>query len=137
MNIDEEQQIYEESRVIAIVGLSPNEDRPSHRVGGYLKNNGYVIIPVNPAAEKILEEKCYPDLASIAEAVDVVDIFRKSEDVLPIVQEAVRIGAKTVWMQEGVINEEAAEYARQAGLKVVMNRCMLKEHQRIYNSGWE
>ncbi|MBN2238473.1 MAG: CoA-binding protein [Dehalococcoidales bacterium] len=137
MNIDEEQKIFEESQVIAIIGLSPNENRPSNRVGKYLKGNRYTVIPVNPEADVILDEKSYPDLSSIPVKVDVVDIFRKSEEVLPVVEEAVKIGAKTVWMQEGVINDEAAELARNAGLQVVMNRCMLKEHQRIYNSGWD
>ena len=134
MGIDLEEQIFEDSKVIAVVGLSSNPERPSHRVGSYLKGNGYTIIPVNPSIESALDETSYPDLSSIPIAVDVVDIFRKSEDVLPIVEEAVKVGAKTVWMQEGVINEEAAEYARKAGLRVVMDRCMLKEHQRIYNS---
>jgi predicted CoA-binding protein len=134
MGIDLEEQIFEDSKIIAVVGLSPNPERPSHRVASYLKGNGYAIIPVNPLIESTLDEKSYPNLSSIPVAVDVVDIFRKPEHVLPIVEEAVKIGAKTVWMQEGVINEEAAEYARKAGLRVVMNRCMLKEHQRIYNS---
>lgn len=134
MGIDLEEQIFEDSKVIAVVGLSANPERPSHRVASYLKGNGFIIIPVNPSIELCLDEKCYPDLSSIPVAVDVVDVFRKPEDVLPIVEEAVKIGAKTVWLQEGVINEEAAEYARKAGLRVVMNRCMLKEHQRVYNS---
>ncbi|UCD09642.1 MAG: CoA-binding protein [Dehalococcoidales bacterium] len=134
MGIDLEEQIFEDSKVIAVVGLSANPERPSHRVANYLKGNGYTIIPVNPSIESTLDERSYPDLSSIPVAVDVVDIFRKSEDVLPIVEEAVKIGAKTVWLQEGVINEEAAEYARKAGLRVVMDRCMLKEHQRVYNS---
>ncbi len=134
MNIDKEQEIFEDSKVIAVVGLSANPERPSHRVAEYLKGNGYTIIPVNPSIESTLDEKSYPDLSSIPVKVDVVDIFRKPDDVLPIVEEAVKIGARTVWMQEGVVNEEAAEYARNAGLRVVMDRCMLKEHQRIYNS---
>ena len=97
----------------------------------YLKEQGYKIIPVNPQAKEILGEPCYPDLASIAEPVEVVDIFRRAEEVPTIVDEAIRIGAKAVWMQEGVINEEAAAGARQAGLLVVMDKCMLKEHQKI------
>ncbi len=135
MEIDELKEIYEDSRVIAVVGLSPDANRPSNRVAGYLKRNNYTIIPVNPSQELILDEKCYPDLTSIPVKVDVVDIFRKSEEVLPIVEAAIRMGAKMVWMQEGVVNEAAAEVARKAGLKVVMNRCMLKEHQRIFGSG--
>jgi predicted CoA-binding protein len=134
MGIDFEEQIFEDSKVIAVVGLSANPERPSYRVASYLKGNGYTIIPVNPSIESTLDEKSYPDLSSIPVAVDVVDIFRKPEDVLPIVEDAVKIGAKTVWLQEGVVNEEAAEFARNAGLRVVMDRCMLKEHQRVYNS---
>ena len=137
MDIDEIQKIFEDNAVIAVVGLSPNPNRPSNRVGGYLKGNSYTIIPVNPTAETILDEKSYPDLSSIPLGVDVVDIFRKSEDVLPVVEEAIKIGAKVIWMQQGIENEEAAELAKQAGLQVVMNRCMMKEHQRIYNSGWD
>ncbi len=136
MGIDLEEQIFEDSKVIAVVGLSANPERPSHRVASYLKGNGYIIIPVNPSIEVCLDERCYPDLSSIPVAIDVVDVFRKPEDVLPIVEEAVKIGAKTVWLQEGVINEEAAEFARNAGLRVVSNRCMMKEHQRVYNSGY-
>jgi predicted CoA-binding protein len=134
MDIYTEEKIFEDSKVIAVVGLSANPERPSYRVADYLKNNGYTIIPVNPMIENTLGEKSYPDLGSIPVKIDVVDIFRKSEDVLPIVEEAVKIGARTIWMQEGVINEEAAEYAGKAGLTVVMDRCMLKEHQRVYNS---
>jgi predicted CoA-binding protein len=135
-NWDIEKEIFEGSKIIAIVGLSANPERPSNRVGDYMKGNGYKIIPVNPTIESALDEKSYPDLGSVPEKVDVVDIFRKSEEVLPVVQEAVKIGATTVWLQEGVINKEAAEYARKAGLRVVMDKCLMKEHQRIYNSGW-
>lgn len=126
------EDILSDSKTVAVVGLSANPDRPSHRVAEYLKENGYKIIPVNPGEKTILGETCYPDLVSIPEKVDVVDIFRKSEDVLSIVKEAIRIGAKAVWMQEGVINEEAAAEARDAGLKVVMDRCMFKEHSRLH-----
>ena len=126
------EDILKNSRTVAVVGLSPDPDRPSHNVAGYLKENDYKIIPVNPAANEILGEQSYPDLASIPEKVDVVDIFRKSEDVLPIVREAIKIGAGAVWMQEGVINKEAANEARKVGLKVVMNKCMFKEHYRLF-----
>ncbi len=126
-----EEEILKASRVVAMVGLSSNPERPSHIVASYLRENGYRIIPVNPNEKSILGEPSYSDLASIPERVDVVDIFRRSEDVLPIVQEAIRIGAKAVWMQEGVVNAEAAEIARRAGLKVVMDRCMRKEHQKL------
>jgi len=126
-----EEEILNSSRVVAVVGLSAKPDRPSHRVSDYLKAQGYRIIPVNPAESEILGELCYPDLASVPESVDVVDIFRRSEEVLPIVKEAIKIGAKAVWIQEGVINEEAAARAREAGLMVVMDKCMLKEHQKL------
>jgi predicted CoA-binding protein len=126
-----EEEILASSRVVAVVGLSSKPDRPSYRVASYLKEQGYKIIPVNPAEKEILGELCYPDLASVPKSVDVVDIFRRSEEVLPIVEGAIRIGAKAVWMQEGVINEEAAARAREAGLVVVMDKCMRKEHQKL------
>jgi hypothetical protein len=126
-----EEEILNSSRVVAVVGLSAKPDRPSHRVADYLKAQGYRIIPVNPAESEILGELCYPDLASVPESVDAVDIFRRSEEVLPIVKEAIKIGAKAVWIQEGVINEEAAARAREAGLMVVMDKCMLKEHRKL------
>lgn len=115
-------------KTIAVVGLSPKPERPSCRVADYLKSVGYKIIPVNPGQQQILGEKCYPSLTAIPEKVEVVDIFRRSEEVLPVVQEAIRIGAKVVWMQEGIVNEAAAELARANGLKVVMDRCMRKEY---------
>ena len=126
-----EEEILSFSRVVAVVGLSSKTDRPSYEVASYLKQQGYRIIPVNPMEKEILGEICYPDLASIPEPVDVVDIFRRSEEVLPIVEEAIKIGAKAVWMQEGVVNGEAAARAREAGLLVIMDECMLKEHQRL------
>ena len=126
-----EEVILNSSRVIAVVGLSPKPDRPSYRVANYLKENGYKIIPVNPKAREILGGPSYPNLSSIPEPVDVVDVFRRSEEVLAIVGEAIKIGAKAVWMQEGVINKEAAARAKEAGLLVVMDRCMLKEHQKL------
>jgi len=126
-----EEEILSFSRVVAMVGLSPKSDRASYKVASYLKGQGYKVIPVNPAEKEVLGELCYPDLASIPEPVDVVDIFRRSEEVLPIVEEAIRIGAKVVWMQEGVINEEASARAREAGLMVVMDKCMRKEHRRL------
>ncbi len=126
--MDKVRRILQEFRTIAVVGLSPNRERPSYRVASYLKSKGYRIIPVNPNATEILGEKCYPNLSSIPEKVEVVDIFRKSEDVPPIVDEAIRIGAKAIWMQEGIVNEEAARKAEEAGLLVVMDKCMYKEH---------
>ncbi len=126
-----EEQILNSSRIIAMVGLSPNPDRPSYGVANHLKENGYKIIPVNPGVREVLGEPSYPDLSSIPEPVDVVDIFRRSEEVAGIVEEAIKIGAKAVWMQEGVIDEQAAARAREAGLLVVMDRCMLKEHRKL------
>ena len=126
-----EEKILDFSRTIAVVGLSPKPDRPSYKVASYLKEQGYKIIPVDPAEQEIVGEPCYPDLGSIPEPVDVVDVFRRPEEVPPIVEEAIRIGAKAVWMQEGVINEEAANRAREAGLMVVMDKCMRKEHQKL------
>ncbi len=123
-----EEEILKNSRTVAIVGLSANNDRPSNIVARYLKANGYRIIPVNPREKEILGEKCYPDLVAIPEPVDLVDIFRAAEEVSAIVHEAIQIGAKAIWMQEGVINEPAAAQAKEAGLKVVMNKCIRKEH---------
>ncbi len=125
------EEILKNSRTVAIVGLSANPERPSNVVATYLKEKGYKIIPVNPGEKTILGETGYPDLSSIPEKVDVVDIFRKSEDVPPIVKEAIKIGAKAVWMQEGIKNEAAAAEAEKAGLKVVMDHCMRKEHIKM------
>lgn len=132
-----EEDILAKYRHVAIVGLSPDPERPSYRVGKYLENHGYTVIPVNPAAKEILGKTSYPRLDAIPGKVEVVDIFRKSEDVMPLVEEAIRIGAKAVWMQEGVINEAAATRARNAGLLVVMDRCMCKEHVRLAEGGKE
>ena len=117
-------------KTIAVVGCSPKPERPSHGVAQYLQAAGYKIIPVNPGQDMILGEKCHPNLLEIPERVDVVDIFRRSEEVLPIVKEAIKIGAKAVWMQDGVEHEAAKELAEKAGLKVVMNDCMLRQHRR-------
>jgi predicted CoA-binding protein len=127
-----EQDILDSCHVVAVVGISTDEEKPSNHVGSYLKMKGYRIIPVNPLEKVILGEVCYPNLTSIPEKVDVVDIFRRSDSVMPIVDEAIKIAAKAIWMQEGVINEEAAQKAARAGLKVVMNKCMFKEHMRLY-----
>jgi predicted CoA-binding protein len=131
MPLSLEHQVLQESKVVAMVGLSDNPQRPSHRVASYLMNHGYRVIPVNPALKEFLGEPAYPDVAAIPFPVDVVDIFRKAEDVPPIVEQAIARGAKAVWMQEGIVNEEAAARARQAGLKVVMDHCMLREHSRM------
>jgi len=129
MSIEEE--VLKSSRVVAIVGLSSKPGRDSLRVGKYLKSKGFKVIPVNPGEKEVVGETSYPDLTSIPVPVDVVDIFRKPEDVPPIVEEAIKIGAKAVWMQEGIINEAAAQRAREAGLNVVMDHCMRKEYIKL------
>jgi predicted CoA-binding protein len=129
--VREEEEILKICQTVAVVGLSPKPNRPSNMVASYLQENGYKIIPVNPRAGEILGEVCYANLSSIPDPVDVVNIFRRPKEVPPIVEEAIKIVAKAVWMQEGVINEEAAARAREAGLLVVMDRCMLKEHRRL------
>ena len=117
-------EILETCNTVAVVGLSPRPERDSNGVAAYLQEMGYRIIPVNPSASEILGEKCYPDLPSIPNPVDVVDIFRRSQEVPAIVAEAIKIGAKAIWMQKGVVSEEAASMAKNAGLMVVMNECM-------------
>ncbi len=126
------EDILKNSRTVAMVGLSSNKERPSNLVGRYLKEHGYKIIPVNPNEKTVLRHKSYPDLASIPVKVDVVDIFRRPEDVPPIVKDAIEIGAKAVWMQEGIKNAGAAALARKAGLKVVQDKCMRKQHIRLF-----
>ncbi len=128
---NEIKNILENSKTVAVVGLSDKPYRPSQGVALYLQEQGYRIIPVNPHIDKALGEKSYASLKDISESIDVVDIFRKSEAVGPIVDEAIEVGAKAIWMQEGVLNEEAAQKAREAGLNVVMNKCMMKEHEKI------
>ena len=125
-------RVLQHSRVIAVVGLSPNWNRPSFFAAKYLLEHGYTIIPVNPRATQILGRKCYPDLASIPQRVDLVDVFRRPGDVMPIAEEAIRIGAKCLWLQLGVINRDAAEKASVAGLDVVMDRCVKIEHARLF-----
>jgi uncharacterized protein len=131
MNDSELKQLLHNTRTIAIVGLSEKPDRPSHHVAAYLQSAGYRVIPVNPSVLSILGERCYSTLRDIPEPVDMVDVFRRSDAVPPIAHEAIAIGAKSLWLQEGVIHEQAAEEARAAGLQVVMDRCILKEHERL------
>lgn len=116
---------------IAVVGCSPKEGRPSFTVSFYLKSVGYKIIPVRPGYETILGEKCYPNLLEIPEKVEIVNIFRRSEHVFPIAQDAIKIGAKVIWMQDGIEHFLAAQIAQEAGLKVVMNDCLMREHIRL------
>jgi hypothetical protein len=133
MKDEEIKDILRNFKAVAVVGISPKEDRPSYVVASYLKSKGYRIIPVRPDGDEILGGKVYHSLSEIPKeiTVDVVDIFRRSEDVPPVVEEAIQRGAKAIWMQEGVIHKEAGEKAEKAGLKVVMDRCMKKEHQRL------
>ncbi|MGE5662755.1 MAG: CoA-binding protein [Deltaproteobacteria bacterium] len=123
-------RILAEARTVAVVGLSDKPDRPSHVVARYLKERGYTVIPVNPAVAEVLGEKAYPSLSEIPVAVDLVDVFRKSADVPPIADEAVRAGARFFWMQEGVVSEEARTRLEAAGIPVVMDRCVKKELQK-------
>ena len=116
---------------IAIVGLSPKEDRPSNMVARYLMDVGYTIYPVNPGQKEILGQLCYPDLLSVPHTIDVVNIFRKSEDVLPIVEQAVTVGTQAVWMQQGISNENGAELARSKEIFVVMDRCIKIDHSTL------
>lgn len=124
-------EILASARTIAVVGLSNNPDRDSYRVATYLKEQGYKIIPVNPNASEILNEQCYSDLRQIPLSVDIVNIFRKPEAIPAIVDEAIAIGAKAIWMQSGLAHNEAAGKARAAGLKVVMSRCIMVEHRNL------
>ena len=123
--------ILKKAKTIAIVGLSPSPFRPSYGVAAYLQTHGYRISPVNPQVKEVLGEKSYRSLRDVPEKVDIVNIFRRPENVPPVVEEAIAIKAPVVWMQEGVIHEKAAEKARRAGLFVVMDLCILKEHRYL------
>jgi uncharacterized protein len=120
-----------QAKTIAVVGLSSRKFRASYGVSQYMQDQGYRIIPVNPNETEVLGEKAYATLEEVPEKVDIVNVFRRSDQVMPVVESAIRIGAKAVWMQEDVIDEEAAEKARAAGLFVVMDRCILKEHRAM------
>ena len=123
--------ILTSSKVIAVVGLSPKAHRTSHTVSEYLQEHGYRIIPVYPREDTILGEKVFRKTSDITEKVDTVLIFRKSEEVLPVVEDAVKIGPKYIWMQQGIENEEAAGLAKDCGIEVIMDRCMYKEHVKL------
>ena len=127
------QKILKDNTTIAVVGLSPKIERPSNRVAQYMLETGYQIIPVNPGHHQILNQPCYPDLLSVPGNIDIVNIFRRSEQVLPIVQDAITKKAKVIWMQEGIINEEAAKLAKKQGLFVIMDRCIKIYHQQYVN----
>jgi predicted CoA-binding protein len=124
---EETGRILREVHTIAVVGLSPNPSRPSFRVAQGLQGLGYRIIPVRPMIAEVLGEKAYPDLESLPEVPDIVDVFRAAEYVLPIVESCIKLGIKKLWLQEGIIHEEAAQRAREAGIIVVMNRCMWRD----------
>jgi predicted CoA-binding protein len=123
--------LLQSAHTIAVVGLSNKPWRASYGVSEYMQRAGYRIIPVNPELTEVLGEHCYPNLEAVPEAIDIVNVFRRSELVPEIVEAAIRVGAKAVWMQEGVVHEKAAARARAAGLTVVMDRCLLKEHRKL------
>ncbi len=124
-------ELFDNVRVIAVVGLSDDPSRPSHEVASYLKLNGYRIIPVNPAKKEMLGEKCYSSLLEIPEQVDLIDVFRRPENAPQIAEEAIETGARYLWFQEGVIHQGAAEKAASCGMEVIMDRCILKEHMKL------
>lgn len=123
-------QLLKSAKTIAVVGLSDNPMRVSYDVSQYMQSQGYRIVPVNPAIAESLGEKAYPTLSEVPEKIDIVNVFRRSEHVPEVVEEAIRLGVPAIWMQEGVVHEEAAKKARAAGIFVVMDRCILKEHRR-------
>ncbi len=128
-------EILKRARTIAVVGVSHKEERDSHKVAKYLKEHGYKMIPVNPKYKEVLGETCYPNLAAVPERIDIVDVFRNIEAIPGIVDEAIAAGAGCVWMQLGLAHNEAADKARRAGLKVVMNKCAKVEHHRFEKEG--
>ena len=125
-------RILTENNVLAVVGLSANESRPSFFAAKYMQDHGYKIIPVNPRYDEILGNTCYPDLESIPEPVDIVDVFQRPDRVMPLAESAVAIKAKVLWMQLGVVNQEAEQVARTGGLEVIMNRCVKIEYARLF-----
>ena len=129
-SLDDIKEVFS-MQTIAVVGMSPKPERPSHYVSMYMKEQGYNIIPVNPGHNEISGIKCYPSLEEIIEPVDIVDVFRRSEYVVPIAESAINIKAKALWLQDGVINHEAAELASKSGLIVIMDDCMLRKHREI------
>jgi predicted CoA-binding protein len=116
---------------IVVVGMSKNSSKAAHYVPKYLSENGYDITPVNPTTSEILGKKCYGSVSEIDEEIDIIDVFRPSDQVLPIIQEAIKKKPKVIWLQEGIHNSEAEDLAKKAGIKVIFNRCMLAEHQRL------
>ncbi len=132
---DAELREFYKMKNIAVVGMSKTDGKPANYVPKYLMEQGYNVIPVNPTAPEIMGKKSYPVVSSVQEPVDIVDVFRPSDDVLPVVQDAVKKpGIKLIWMQLGIYNEQAEKIAKEKGIKVVYNRCMLEEHQRLFGS---
>jgi predicted CoA-binding protein len=127
----EVREILERSKTVAVVGISHKEERDSHKVAKYLKEHGYTMIPVNPKYKEVLGVSCYPNLEAVGKHIDIVDIFRNVDAIPAIVDEAIKVGADCVWMQLGLVHNEAAEKARKAGLRVVMNKCTKIEHTRM------
>ena len=127
-------ELLETTKIIAVVGLSPKDDKPSNRVAIYLKAHGYRIIPVNPQYEKILGEKSYKTLSEIPEKVDVIDIFMRAENVIPVVEEAVKIQPKAIWLQLGIVNDDAKSVAEKSGINFVQDLCIKLEHARLFGT---
>ncbi|MGA1796927.1 MAG: CoA-binding protein [bacterium] len=136
-NADSEEirDILQRFRSVAVIGVSGNNEKASHQVARYLKEHGYTIYPVNPRYPSILGRDCYPSLLEIPDPIEVVDIFRRPSAVPDIVEDAISRGARVIWMQQGIVNNEAAQRARDAGLRVVMDRCMMSEHKRLAKEG--
>ena len=132
-SIEEIKKIFQ-MKTIAVVGMSPKPERPSHYVAMYMKEQGYNIIPINPGHNEIAGMKSFPSLLDIPQTIDVVDVFRRSEYVLPIAESAVTVGAKALWLQDGVINENGSALAQKAGLLMVVSDCMLRRHRQIYSN---
>jgi len=128
---DEIKQIFSLKNV-AVIGMSRNPEKAAHYVPKYLSEQGFNILPVNPMSSEILNKKCYSSVTEVDEPIDIVDVFRPSDQVLPFVKEAIKMKPKVIWLQQGIHNQEAEELARKEGIKVVFNRCMLAEHQRLF-----
>ena len=135
MDDNQVRAILRSTRTIASVGVSANPARPSYGVAYYLQSQGYHVVPVNPTVSEALGEKAYPELTAVPEKIDVVQMFRRPEDTPPIVEQAIKVGAKVVWLQEATLPPEAVKMAEEAGLQVVMERCMMQEHRRLIGPG--
>lgn len=129
---DEQIRKFYSLKNIAVVGISKNPEKAAHYVPKYLADQGYNIIPVNPTADEIMGKKCFHDLSQVQDSIDIVDVFRPSDQVVPVIEEAIKKKPKVIWLQEGIHNQEAEDLARKAGIEVVFNRCMLAEHERLF-----